>query len=85
MCIRPLTREKTVQMEIKPKPVMVRTGQVMISTHQRLVNLAVDSIGNDEHIWMSDLVADDEHQENIDGVPNFEVQDDSIHHHGFSR
>jgi hypothetical protein len=60
--IQRIIQGQAVQMEIEPKPVMVRAGQVMTRTHQRLIDLAIDSIENDEHIGMPDLVTDDENQ-----------------------
>jgi hypothetical protein len=38
-------------MEIEPKPVMVRAGQVITRTHQSFIDLAFDSMEDDEHIW----------------------------------
>jgi hypothetical protein len=68
--IRPIIQEQTVQMEIELKPVRVtvRAGQVMTSTHQRLIDLAIDSMEVDEYIGMPDLVADNEDQEKVSMV-----------------
>jgi hypothetical protein len=76
--IQPIIQQQTVQMETEPKPIRVRAGQVITSTHQSLIDLAVDSMQVDEHIGMPDFVSDDENQESINGTPNFnfEAQDD---------
>jgi hypothetical protein len=78
--IQPITHEQTGQhqMEIEPKPVMVRAGQVDTLTHRRLIDVVIDSMEKDEHIGMPELVTDDGDQESIDEFPNFEVQDDDI-------
>jgi hypothetical protein len=65
-------------MKIEPRPTRVRAGQVITRTHQRLIDLAIDSLQDDVHIGMPDLVSDVEDQERINGTPNFEVQDDGI-------
>jgi hypothetical protein len=64
--------------EIEPKPKRVRAGQVITRTYQRLNDLAIDSVQDDEHIGMPDLLSDYEDQDSINGTPNFEVQDDGI-------
>jgi hypothetical protein len=65
-------------MDIEPKPVLVRAGQVTTSTHNCLIDVAIDSMEDDQHIGMPYFVSDDDDQESIDGTPNFEVQDDDI-------
>jgi hypothetical protein len=45
---------------------MVRAGQDITQTHQRLIDLAIDSMEVDEHIGMPDLLADDANLESID-------------------
>ncbi len=47
-------------------------------SRHRLIDLATDSVQDDEHIGMPDLVSDNEGQESVNGTPNFEVQDDGI-------
>ncbi len=67
--IQTIIQEQTVgvEPEIEPKPTRGRAEQVISSTHQRLIDLAIDSVQDDEHIGMPDLVSDDEDQESIDG------------------
>ncbi len=76
--MQPIVQQQAVQMEIEPKPIRVSAGQVITSTHQRLIDLAIDSMQDDEHISMPDLVTDDEDQESINDTPNVEVQDGGI-------
>jgi hypothetical protein len=49
-----------------------------MSCHQRLIDLVIDSMDNDEHIGMPYLETDIEDQERVRGMPNSEVQDDGI-------
>jgi hypothetical protein len=77
--IQPIIQQQIVQVDIEPTPIMmVRAGQVITSTHQRLIDMAKDSMKNDEYIGLPDLGTDNEDQESINGKPNFEVQDDGI-------
>ncbi len=76
--IQPIIQKKTVRMEIKPRPTRTRAGQVITRTHQRLIDLAVDSCKDDEDIGLPDLETDDEDQESVNVIPQFEVQDDGI-------
>jgi hypothetical protein len=76
--IQPIIQQQTVQMEIKPKPIRVRAGQVITRTHKRFIDLVIDSMQDDAHICMPDLVSDYGDQESINGTPNFQVQDDGI-------
>ncbi len=78
--IQPIIQQQTVQVEFEPKPTRVGAGQVITGTHQRLIDLAIDSMQDDETIGMPDLESGDEpeHQESINGTPNFEVEDDGI-------
>jgi hypothetical protein len=64
--------------EIEPKPTRVRAGQAIASTHERLIDLAIASVQDHEHIGVPDLESDNEHKKNINGTPNFEVQNDGI-------
>jgi hypothetical protein len=45
---------------------MVRAGKDITQTHQQLIDLAIDSMENDEHIEMPDFLADDATLESID-------------------
>jgi hypothetical protein len=76
--IQPIIQQQTFQAEIEPRPTRCRAGQIITSTHQRLIDLAIDSLQDDELIGMPDLESDDDDQESIKGTPNFEVQDDGI-------
>ncbi len=60
--IRPIIQGQAVQMDIEPNPVMIRAGQGMTGTQapQRLIDLAIDSVGNDEPIGMPNMETDDE-------------------------
>jgi hypothetical protein len=49
---------QAVEMQIEPKPIMVRAGQVIIR-HQRLINMVMDLMENDEHIGLPNLVTDE--------------------------
>jgi hypothetical protein len=64
--------------EIELRPTRCRAGKVITRTHQRLIDLAIDSLPDDEHIGMFNLESDDEDQESVNVIQNFEVQDDDI-------
>ena len=53
-------------------------GQGYYPTHQQLINMAIDSLQDDEYICMPNLESDDEDQESVNVKPNLEVQDDGI-------
>ncbi len=57
---------------------MVRAGQVLTSPHQRLIDLAIDFMQDDEYSSMPDLETDDEDQASINSTPNLGVQNDGI-------
>jgi hypothetical protein len=73
-----ISRNRLFRWRLPKLVIMVRAGQVITSTHQRLINMAIDSMGNYEHISLPNLVTDNEDQESIHDTPNFEVQDESI-------
>ncbi len=50
----------------------------MICTHQRLIDLAIDSLQDDEHSGLSELETDDDDQESVNVNPQFEVQNDGM-------
>ena len=50
--IQPIIHQQAVKMEIEPKPIRVRAGQVITRPHQRLIDLAIYSMQDDEHIGM---------------------------------
>ncbi len=66
-CIQLIIQKKTqaVRMEIEPWPTRTRAGQVMTRTHQRLIDLAMDSLQEDEDSGPSDLETDDDDQESV--------------------
>jgi hypothetical protein len=49
----------------------------MTRTHQRLIE-TIDSLQDDEQSGLPDLEADNDDQESVNVVPQFEVQDDGI-------
>ncbi len=53
-------------------------GQVITSTHQRLIDLAIDSLQEDDYSGLHNLESDDDDQESLNGIPQFEVQDDGM-------
>ncbi len=53
-------------------------GVVSSSSHQRLIDVAIDSLQEDDYRVSPDLETDDDEQGSGNGVPQFEVQDDSI-------
>ncbi len=53
-------------------------GQGQGRTHQRLIDLAIDSVQEDDYSGLSDLEADDNDQKNVNVIPPFEVQDDDM-------
>ncbi len=65
-------------MDIEPRPTRTRAGQVMTRTHQRLIDLAIDSLQDEEDSGLSDLETDYDNQESVNVIPQFEVQDDSM-------
>ncbi len=50
----------------------------MTRTHQRLIDLAMDSLQEDDYSGLPDLETDDDDQESVNVIPQFEVQDDGI-------
>jgi hypothetical protein len=62
--IQPTIQKKTSQMDVEPGPTRTRAGQFITSTHQRLIDLAIDSYDDD--------------QESVNVISQFEVQDDGM-------
>ncbi len=54
-CIQPIIQQQTDQVEIEPRPIRTRAGQVITCTHQRLIDLAINSLQDDEYDGMPDL------------------------------
>ncbi len=50
----------------------------MTRTHQRLIDLAMDSLQDDEDSGPFDLETNDDDQESGNLIPQFEVQDDGV-------
>jgi hypothetical protein len=76
--IQPTIQQQTVRMEIESRPIRSRTGQVIPRTHQQLIDLAINSLQDDEDSGQPDLESDDDDQECVNFIPKFEVQDDGI-------
>jgi hypothetical protein len=76
--IQPIIQRQTVQVEIEPRPIRCRAGQVITSTHQRFIDLSINSLpdASDEDSCPPDLESDHDDQESF--TPKFEVQDDGI-------
>ncbi len=71
-------QKKTSRMEIEPGPTRARAGQVMTRIPQRLINLAIDPLQDDEDSGQPDSETDEDDQESVNVIPQFEVQDDGI-------
>jgi hypothetical protein len=65
-------------MDVAPRPTRTRAGQAITSTHQRLIDVAIDSLQEDDYSGLSDLETDDDEQGSGNIVPQFEVQDDCM-------
>ncbi len=76
--IQPIIQKKTSRMDVGPGPTRTRAGQVITRNHQRLIDLAMDSLQDDEDSCPPDLETDDDDQESVNVVPQFEVQDDGM-------
>ncbi len=46
--IQPTIQKKTSQMDVEPGPTRTRAGQV-ITSHQRLIDVAIDSLQEDDY------------------------------------
>jgi hypothetical protein len=76
--IQSIIQKKTSQMDIEPGPTRTRAGQTMTRTHRRLIDLAIDSLQDDEDSGLPDLETDDDDQESVNVIPQFDMQDDGI-------
>ena len=65
-------------MDVEPRPTRTRAGQVITRTHQRLIDVAIDSLQEDDYSDLPDLETDDDEQRSGNVAPQFEVQDDSM-------
>ena len=55
-----------------------RAWQAITRSHQRLIDLVIKSLQEDEDKGVPNLVSDDDDQESINGTSNLGVQDDGI-------
>jgi hypothetical protein len=76
--IQPTIQEKISQMDVEPRPTRTRAWQVITSTHQQLIDLAIDSLQDDDYSGLPDFETDDDDQESVNIIPQFEVLDDGI-------
>ena len=76
--IQPTIQKKTSHMDVEPGPTRTRAGQAITSTHQLLIDLAIDSLQADDYSGLPNLETDDDDQESVNVVPQFEVQDDGM-------
>jgi hypothetical protein len=60
--IQPPIQKKTSQLEVEPRPIRTRAGQVVTRTHQQLIDAAIDSLQEDIYSGLPDLESDDDHQ-----------------------
>jgi hypothetical protein len=70
--IQPIIQKRTVPMEIEPRPIRTRAGQVITLTHQRLIDLVMNSLQDDEDSGPPDFETDDDDQESVNVIPQFE-------------
>jgi hypothetical protein len=56
-------------MDIEPGPTRTRAGPGMTCTHQRLIDLVIDSLQDDEDSGLPDLETDDGDQESVNHIP----------------
>ncbi len=73
--IQPIIQKKTSPMDVEPGPTSTRAGQVVTRTNQRLIDIVIDSLQDDDYNGLSDLETDDDDQESVNVIPQFEVQD----------
>jgi hypothetical protein len=76
--IQPTIQKKTSRLDVEPGPARTRAGQVITHTHQRLIDLAMDSLQEDDYSGLPDLETNDDDQEGVNVVPQFEVQNKSM-------
>jgi hypothetical protein len=76
--IEPTIQKKTSRLDVEPKPTRTRAGQVITLTHQRLIDVAIDSLQEDDYSGLPDLETDDDDQGSGNVAPQSEVQDDSM-------
>ena len=76
--ILPPSQKKTSQLEVEPRPIRIRAGRIITRNHQRLIDVAIDSLQDDDDSGPPDLESDDDVQGTENVTPQFEVQDESF-------
>ena len=76
--IQPTIQKKTSRLDVEPRPTRTKAGQVITRTHQRLIDVAIDSLQDDDYSGLPDLETDDDEQGSGNFAPKFEEQDDSM-------
>jgi hypothetical protein len=76
--ILPPSQKKTSQLEVEPRPIRIRAGRIITRNHQRLIDVAIDSLQDDDDSGPPDLESFDDEQGTENVTPQFEVQDDGI-------
>jgi hypothetical protein len=65
--------------DVEPGPTRTRAGQVITHAHQRLIDLPIDSLQeDDDYSGLPNLETDDDDQESVNVISQFEVQDDGM-------
>jgi hypothetical protein len=79
--IQPTIKKRTSQMDVEPRPTRTRAGpagQVITRTHQQSIDLAIDSLQEDDYNGLPNLETDEDDQESVNVISQFEVQDDGM-------
>jgi hypothetical protein len=63
-------------MDVEPGPTRTRAGQVITRTHQRLIDIAIDCLQEDDYSGLPNLETDDDDQEIRNVIP--QLQDDGM-------
>ncbi len=61
-------------MDVEPGPTRTRARQVITRSHQRLIDLAIDSLQDNDYSGLPNLETDDGDQKGVNIVSQFEVQ-----------
>jgi hypothetical protein len=64
--------------DVEPGPTRTRAGQVVTHAHQRLIDLGIDSLQEDDYSGLPNLETDDDDRESVNVISQFEVQDDGM-------
>jgi hypothetical protein len=65
-------------MDVEPGPTRTGAGQVVTRTHQRLIDLAIDYLQEEDYGGLPHLETDDDDEESVNVLPQFEVLDDDM-------